>query len=448
MFENMDVRVKEVIGNIRKHGYEAYIVGGAVRNMLLGFSAGDYDIVTSALPQEIMEISPKSIPTGLKHGTVTVLNRGLPIEVTTMRTEDTYSDMRHPDEVIFVKNLADDLKRRDFTVNAMAWDPTEDKITDLFGGREDLKKRIIRTVGDPDRRFSEDALRMMRAVRFASQYNFNLEPRTFLSVIRNASLINKVSAERIRTELFKILMSEVPSRGLFLLLYTGLMAEILPELTPMAGFHQFSNWHDKDVFSHTMSVADNTPEDLNLRIAALFHDSGKPYTFTMDEKGMGHFYGHEDESVKIADKVLRRLKCDNKTREMVLKIIGRHMVSQDIKKDYKIKNLIRDFGKENIHYFFEFRKADFGGKPMEPAAEEKFSQLKQRVDEIMDDKEPLEIKDLDIRGEDLTAIGFERGPEIGKVLEALLQLVLRDPRLNRKKILSEQALKMKERNEI
>lgn len=448
MFENMDKRVEDVIDNIRSHGFEAYIVGGAVRNMLLGLPVGDYDVVTSALPSEIIEISEKSIPTGIKHGTVTVLNGGLPIEVTTMRTEDTYSDMRHPDEVVFVKNLADDLKRRDFTVNAMAWDPSEDKITDLFGGREDLEKRIIRTVGDPDRRFAEDALRMMRAVRFASQYNFNLDPKTFLSVIKNAPLINKISAERIRTELFKILMSEVPSRGLFLLLYTGLMAEILPELTPMAGFHQFSNWHDKDVFSHTMSVADNTPEDLNLRIAALFHDSGKPYTFTMDEKGRGHFYGHEDVSVKIADTVLRRLKCDNKTREMVLKIIGKHMVSQDIKKDYKIKNLIRDFGKENIHYFFDFRKADFGGKPMEPGVEEKFNHLKQRVSEIIDEKEPLEIKDLDIKGKDLTAAGFQKGPEIGKALEALLQLVLRDPRLNRKEILTEQALKMKERNEI
>lgn len=436
----------KLLETYKKNSYKAYIVGGAVRNTLLGINVSDYDIVTDALPEESIALFKRTLPTGIKHGTITVFIGSSSFEVTTMRKEGSYSDMRHPDRVEFVKNIEEDLKRRDFTVNAMAYDLEKDEIIDLFGGRDDLKKGLIKTVGDPNLRFSEDALRILRAVRFASQYNFNIEAETLKAMAEKAYLINRVSMERIYQEFKKILESPKPSIGISLMIYTGLFKEIFPELLPMAGFNQFSSYHDKDVLFHSLKVMDMTENDHILRLAALFHDSGKPYSFTRDEEGRGHFYGHEEISAKIADDVLKRLRTDKKTRELVVKIVSKHMVALDIKKEYKIKNLIRYMKKENMDYFFKFKKADFEGKPMEKGVESKFLILKNRVSKIIKDKEPLEIEDLDIKGDDLRALGLQ-GKKLGLVLNELLEEVLKNKDLNRKSILIDHAVKIREKLE-
>lgn len=459
-----DDGVKFIINTLNKNGFEAYLVGGAVRNSLLDnfeinseafrtsnenhynmkkvIDEYDFDITTSAKPSDVQNLFSKTIPTGLKHGTVTVLYNNKPYEVTTFRSEDDYSDGRHPDNVSFVTDLSSDLKRRDFTVNAMAYDINKDEVIDLFSSKKDLTMRLIRTVGNPDERFNEDALRLLRAIRFASQYNFNIEANTFISISKNAHLIKKVSVERIYTELSKILLSKKPSIGIRLLLNSSLLSYILPELLPMASFNQFSKYHDKDVFEHTLSVLDHVPNNLVMRLTALFHDSGKPYTYFMDEKGFGHFYGHEEVSTKIAFEALNRLKVDKKTINAVTLLISKHMVPLGIKKRVKIKKLINELGKENIDNFFDFKLADYGGKIDD--VDESYYNLKNKVREIIDLKEPLTVKDLAINGEDLKNIGFKNGPLIGETLNRLLEIVLTDPSKNTKESLLELIKEMKD----
>ena len=432
---------------LNKNGYQCYIVGGYVRDQIMGITNdknSDIDLVTDAKPENVIHLFKRTVPTGLKHGTVTVLTHDRAYEVTTFRQDGEYIDSRHPEEVKFVTDIKDDLIRRDFTVNAMAYNIQTDTVLDLYGGQKDIANRLIRAVGNPDTRFKEDALRIIRGIRFASTLNFNIEPETFKSMSDNSHLLNKISKERIYTELKKILMSPVPSIGLNLLLYSGVLKVILPELLPMAGFKQFSSFHDKDVWFHTMQVVDNTRPELSLRIAALFHDSGKPQSFSMDEKGKGHFYGHELISSKTADSVLTRLKADNETKALVKTIIDKHMVSLDMKKQIKIKRLITDFGKDKIDFFFEFKKADLGGKPGDPVDNEKFNILQNKVNSIIVNNEPLEIKDLKINGNDLLSLGYDNGPKIGIALNEMLQEVLNNPALNDEDELIKIALRLKE----
>lgn len=432
---------------LNKNGHQCYIVGGYVRDHIMGITddkESDIDLVTDAKPENIIHLFKKTIPTGLKHGTVTVLTHDGSYEVTTFRQDGEYLDSRHPEEVKFVTDIKDDLIRRDFTINAMAYDIQTGTLLDLYGGQKDISNRLIRAVGDPNTRFREDALRIIRGIRFASTLNFNIEPKTLKSMSDNCHLLNNISKERIYTELKKILMSPVPSIGLNLMLYTGVLKVILPELLPMAGFNQFSSFHDKDVWFHTMQVVDNTRPELHLRLAALFHDAGKPHSFTMDENGKGHFYGHELISSMMAEEILTIFKSDNETKALVKTIIDKHMVSLEMKKPIKIKRLITDFGKDKVNLFFEFKKADLGGKPGDPSDNEKFNTLLDKVTTIIQNNEPLEIKDLNINGNDLLSIGFENGPRIGTTLNQLLIEVLNNPALNNKDELIKIALRLKD----
>lgn len=433
----VDEGTKYILNTLKNNGYKGYIVGGAVRNSLMredmygDLVKKDYDIdlMSDAKPDDIIRLFDKTMPTGLKHGTVTILYNNIPYEITTFRSDGEYEDNRHPDEVIFVDNVEDDLKRRDFTVNAMAYDIFKDEVIDLFGGTKDLSMRILRCVGEPDKRFKEDSLRILRGIRFASQYNFNIEPKTFISMCNNAHLLKNISSERIYSELSGILLSPVPSRGVNLMLKSGVLFQVLPELLPMAGFNQFSPYHDKDVFDHTMSVLDNVEADIILRLTALFHDSGKPTSYFMKEDMKGHFYGHENISAEIADSSLKRLKVDNRTRKLVTMLIEKHMVPLTIKKRIKIKKLINELGEENLDYFFKFKLADYGGKIDD--VDSRYYRLKDTVYEIIENHEPLKISDLNISGNDLKSIGITEGKKIGDILNYLLEIVLADPAMNK-----------------
>ncbi len=442
---HLDQGSLQIIHTLQNNGHEAYLVGGSVRNALLSGKTTDFDITTSAEPEVLMTLFPHTVPTGLEHGTVTVILDHIPYEVTTYRTEGEYLDRRHPTSVQFVSELAEDLKRRDFTINAMAYDPVTGYLVDHFGGQADLKSRLIRAVGNPSERFTEDALRIIRGIRFAAQLDFNIEAETFKAMSELSRLLVHISQERIWSELTRILMTERPSVGIELLLYSGALHVILPELLPMAGFQQFSPYHDRNVFFHTMQVLDNTRPYLPLRLAALFHDAGKPATFSMDEDGKGHFYGHESLSVDLARDIMIRLKVDNRTREQTLLLIRRHMTSLDMKKPVKIKRLIREFGKAEIELFFEFKQADHSGKAGGDTASAKFLQLRDKVRQIIADNEPLTLSDLAIRGQDLLQLGFPRGPIIGRVLDELLEEVLANPELNDPDTLRQRALQLKEK---
>lgn len=437
----------KIIETLQANGHEAYLVGGSVRNALLNGQTTDYDITTSAEPEVLMSLFSHTIPTGLAHGTVTVVLNRIPYEVTTYRTEGEYLDRRHPASVQFVRELAQDLKRRDFTINAMAFDPTSGHLVDHFGGQEDLKARLIRAVGNPSERFHEDALRIIRGIRFAAQLNFNIEAETFRAMTELSRLLEHISQERIYAELSRILLTERPSVGIGLLLYSGALSVILPELVPMAGFQQFSPYHDKDVFFHTMQVLDNTRPYLPLRLAALLHDVGKPPTFSMDESGKGHFYGHEQLSEDLARQIMLRLKVDNRTREQALLLIRRHMTSMDMKKPLKLKRLIRDFGPEDIDLFFEFKLADHSGKAGGSGIDPRFHAMRTKVRQILEDHEPLNLSDLAIKGSDLLNLGIPRGPQIGRILEELLDDVLANPDLNTPQYLLDRALQLKEKTD-
>lgn len=440
----LDTGSMHIIKTLQNQGFEAYLVGGSVRNALLKGTTTDFDITTSATPEDIMALFTHTIPTGLQHGTVTIVLDHVPYEVTTYRTEGEYLDARHPSSVQFVRDLDLDLMRRDFTINAMAYNPITGDLVDRFGGREDLRIRMIRAVGNPSERFHEDALRIIRGIRFASQLNFNIEANTFKAMAELSRLLSHVSQERIYSELKGILMAPTPSVGIEMMLYTGALEVLLPELLPMAGFNQFSPYHDRNVFFHTMEVLDRTRAYLPLRLAALFHDTGKPHTFTMDDDGRGHFYGHEEASLEIAREVMERLKVDNKTRDTTLLLVGKHMTSLEMKKPVKIKRLIREFGKEDINLFFEFKEADMAGKSSYAIKYNKFTALKAKVDEIIENEEALDVKDLEISGRELIQMGYPKGPVIGEVLDILLQEVLANASLNSNDYLMERAQQLQE----
>lgn len=430
--------VSFILDKLNNHNYKAYIVGGCVRDSLLGNQPKDWDITTSALPDEIIKLFTKTIPTGLKHGTVTVVIHGGNFEVTTFRIESTYSDNRHPDRVFFTSNIAEDLGRRDFTINAMAYNPVE-SLVDIFDGQKDLHNKLIRCVGNPDQRFEEDALRMLRAIRFSTQLKFKLHEDTLNSIAKNCYLIQNVSLERIRDELIKILICNKPSIGIRLLYQTGLLKYILPELELCIGFNQHNLYHHLDVFDHSMDVLDFTPTHLIIRLAALLHDISKPKCFTLDENGNGHFYMHEREGAKEAEKILKRLRFDNNTISRVCILIREHMQGSTRLKTPSIKRLINRVGIENLDILFELKVADIKAhKP--PHNLDIVSELRGKASKIISEKQPLSVKDLKINGVDLIDIGIQKGKTLGAILNALLDAVIERPELNEKDLLLKLAL--------
>lgn len=437
--------VKTIIDTLKSQGYEGYIVGGCVRDSLLGKQPKDWDITTNALPEKTIEIFKdkgfRVVETGLRHGTVTIVMNKIGYEVTTFRIEGGYSDNRHPDYVSFTTSIKEDLSRRDFTVNAMAYNEVSG-LVDYFNGISDLDNKIIRTVGLAEDRFNEDALRMLRAIRFSAQLGFKLETKDlFISIKKNAELIKNISKERIREELSKILISDKPSTGIVTLKETGLLQYIIPELIPTIDFQQHNKHHDKDVFNHTLAVLDNTPDKLELRLAALFHDIGKPKCFTIGDDKQGHFYGHNKVSAQISREILKRLRFDNKTIDKVSLLVFEHMSKFDKIKLPGIKRFINRVGVENLEDLFQLQIADTKGSAKRSQDTSKIIDLKEKCQAILNEKQPLTVRDLAVNGDDLMKLGIKQGKEVGNALKMLLEYVLERPELNTKEKLSEIILK-------
>lgn len=425
-----------------ENGYRLYIVGGAVRDYFLGTENSDYDFCTDAKPQQVVSLFRKVIPTGIKHGTVTVLFRGESYEVTTFRSESDYSDGRHPDNVTYITDLHEDLSRRDFTINALAADCIQGNVTDDFDGLGDLGKGLVRAIGTPRERFKEDALRLMRLARFCSKLNFKPEEETFQAAKELAPTIANVSQERIYDELSKTIMTKVPSVGLSILEQTGILDVILPELTACRTIKQ-----DKvgscDVLEHSYNCIDAAAANdygLTVRLAALLHDIGKPSTMSFNQYGIMRFHGHDIQGSKMAKDVLRRLKCSNRTIDDVGLIIAEHMTRYTPDwTDGAVKRFIRRVGKQNLNMLFELQRCDQIASTGAPNTEE-YEAFMKRIMELED--QPMTLKDLAVTGEDLAKAGIPKSKAMGDVLGKLLEMVVDYPTLNDKEILTKQALEI------
>lgn len=435
--------IKQFAAVFKANGHSLYIVGGAVRDYLLGIENSDFDFTTDALPQEIINMFHAVIPTGIKHGTVTVLFKGNSFEVTTFRTETAYKDHRHPDEVNFVKDLYEDLSRRDFTVNAFAASCFDGKIIDLFNGKRDLKKKIIRAIGEPKQRFSEDALRLLRMCRFCSKLNFTPEKKTFQSACELSKTINYVSCERVFDEISKILSSSKPSIGIKLMEDCNLLSEILPEVADGRNIVQ-NKANANDVLEHVLIAVDAAAYykyDNLVRLALLLHDCGKnTKTQTKTPDGAVRFYGHDSEGSKLARKILKGFNCSNEIIERVSVLIANHMVKYDSTwTDGAVKRFINRVGKDNIDKLFELQWCDqiaSEGKSKQSEYDEFIERIKKA------ETEPLSIKDLEISGDDLFENGIPKSKVMGEILNSLLEIVLDNPSLNKKELLIKQALEL------
>lgn len=426
--------VQLIMNLLDNAGYESYIVGGCVRDSLLGLVPKDWDICTNALSKYTVELFEdqgyKVVPTGLKHGTVTIIIDSMAIEVTTFRIDGEYTDCRNPECVSFTNSLKEDLSRRDFTINAIAYNK-ELGLVDYFNGKKDLEDGLINTVGSSNERFSEDALRMLRAVRLSTKLSFDIGIKTAKSIFKNRKLIKNISAERIREELVKILMSDNPSRGIELFRSLGLLEIILPELQLCYGFDQHNPNHNKDVYFHILEVLKNSPNRLEVRLAALLHDIGKPNTFSIDDNGIGHFYKHHLESEEIARQILTRLRFDNKTINNVSILVREHMSRYDFLRTKNIKKFISRVGIENLDDLFELQIADIKGLALREGID-KVKKLRFECERVINENHPLSVKDLKINGYDLMSLGVPQGKDIGEILKQLLEIVLDRPETNNK----------------
>ena len=413
--------VTNCIDALENAGFSAYAVGGCVRDSLLGLTPHDYDLCTSALPEQTEAVfsSHRLILAGKKHGTVGVITDGGVVEITTYRTEGEYRDNRHPEWVEFVGNIEDDLARRDFTVNAMAYSPRRG-FADPFGGQDDLKGRCLRAVGDPIRRFREDSLRILRGVRFAVKYRLTVEPATADAMEQLSPLMDNLARERVFDELCKLLPLVTADD---LLRFAPILAAVIPELKPMISFNQKSPHHAYDLITHTAHVVENTPADLALRWAALLHDTGKVATFTTDETGRGHFYGHAKVSGEIADDVLRRLKAPTQLRESATELVQLHMTKIEPTKKV-VRRWLSRLGTETMEQLLTLQKADMSSKGTGiPGESAQFDRIRALLAEIQNENACLSLKDLAVNGHDLMDIGLS-GPQIGQAMNRLLDLVL------------------------
>lgn len=425
MVINIPSQVNRAIEILCSGGHSAYVVGGAVRNIIMGIPVNDWDITTSALPDETLELFKdyRTIETGIKHGTVTVIIDGVSLEITTYRIEHGYSDNRHPDKVDFTDKVDDDLSRRDFTVNAIAYSP-ETGFADPFGGCEDIEKEIIRCVGNPDKRFGEDALRILRALRFASVLGFEIDPETAESIHKNKHLLKNISVERIFVELSKLLCGK--NAADILHKFKDVIFFVLPELEPMNGCTQNHERHIYDVWGHTVAaVAVITPEPA-LRFAMLFHDSGKPHCKTTNKNGTDHFYSHGKTSKKIAFEILSRLKTSNKFRDVVCSLVEYHDFLPDKISKKTYKKYIAKFGIDTVENLFLIREADVLAQNPEFHKEslEQNEIGKKILNEIIKESTCFKISDLAINGNSLANIGIAPSPAMGKIMETLLDEVM------------------------
>lgn len=415
-----------IIQELEKHGHEAYMVGGCVRDSVLGRKPHDYDICTSATPDEILQAFPyeEIIPTGLQHGTVTILINKEPFEVTTYRIEGDYSDNRRPDNVTFTKNLVEDLRRRDFTINAMAYNPKTGLI-DPFNGMEDIKYKKIRCVGSAEDRFNEDALRILRAIRFEAQLGFAGLPETMFEIERQYERLNSISIERINSEFCKIVASE--QFCVELVLYPNVFSLFIPELKDLIGFQQNNSYHAYDVFDHTVHAIEKCEsDDLVTRLAVLFHDFGKPHSYQDGEDGIRHFKGHGKVSAEITDSIMKRLRFDNETRNNVVELVYYHDATFEIGRKY-VKRWLNKIGEKQFRRLLEVRKADIKGqKPdYEKSRIEKVDNIESVFEEILQEQECFSLKDLVVNGNDLKkTMNLKEGKNVGYWLNEILKRVM------------------------
>ncbi len=437
-------KIKELSERFENAGYTLYLVGGAVRDFLLGERNDDYDFTTDARPEEVMALfKGHTIPTGIKHGTVTVRFKGESFEITTFRTEGDYTDSRHPDSVVFVRSIQSDLERRDFTINAFAANTLTGEILDLHGGFEDLKCRKIKAIGDAEERFTEDALRMMRACRFAAKLGFEVEEKTFQAIVKLNGNIVKVSKERIKEELFKIIDAPFAIQGIELLRKSGLLANILPELNNCIGVQQLG-FHDKDVYTHsllTLQAATEMNYPITVKAAALLHDIGKPLTRAGNEIDGYTFYGHELKGEMLSKEILKRLKCSNEEINAISHLVREHMFSYTSEwSDAAVRRFILRVGLESIKNLFELRLCDIkaiSGKFSFSSLEE----LDNRIREELKRANALTLKDLKINGRILMDKDIAKGPMLGDTLNYLLDCVIENPALNTEEQLLALAIK-------
>ncbi len=445
-------KVNIIIEELNRQGFEAYAVGGCVRDMVLGREPEDWDITTSAKPLEVKKLFRRTVDTGIQHGTVTVLLDKEHFEVTTYRLDGIYEDNRHPKEVSFTSSLTEDLKRRDFTINAMAYNEREGFV-DLFGGLADIEKGIIRCVGSATERFDEDALRILRAIRFSAQLGFAIEEETLKAIRDKAAHLSHISAERIRAELTKLLLSEHPDR-LRTLYETGITAVILPEFDRMMVTPQKNIHHIYNVGEHTIRAVEEVAEGPGrdhftiaersvLRWTMLLHDIEKPSTISLGKDGQNHFYGHQEKGAITAKNILKRLKFDNDTLDSVTHLIRWH--------DYRfvltpagMRKAAAKIGKDYMELLFEVNRADTSAKNPEHT-QEKFEKLKEArklYAQILDKQECVSLKELAVNGRDLIEEGFQPGKELGDFLNRLLEAVIEHPELNQKETLLEMVKRM------
>ena len=423
--------VLELMDRLEDRGHECWAVGGCVRDHLMGITPHDYDCCTAATPEQMQEIfaDRQLVLAGLKHGTVGVVTDGGVVEITTFRTEGSYADSRHPDWVRFVRDLREDLARRDFTVNAMAYSPRRG-LSDPFGGREDLKAGLLRAVGDPVRRFREDALRILRGLRFAARFGFRIEENTLRAMHTEIAGLDALARERVMTELTGFLRAAAARD---LVNAAELLCRCIPELTPTVGFDQKNPNHVHDVFGHMAQVVENVPPTAELRLAALLHDIGKPAVFSLDAGGVGHFYGHAAVSADLADQILLRLKASNALRDEVVFLIRHHM-DHYLPEEKTARRLLSRHGLPRMERLLDLQAADLGGKgagaPDAPLRE--LEQLRQMLRTLARQEGVLTLKTLAVTGRDLMARGMAPGPELGRTLNALLSRVIAGELPNRR----------------
>lgn len=436
----------EIIHTLQEKGYEAYLVGGCVRDSILKRPIHDYDITTSATPNEMLEIfkDKRIIETGLQHGTITIVVDGEPYEVTTYRIDGNYSDSRRPDKVTFTKNLEEDLKRRDFTINAMAYN-NEVGLVDPFNGMEDIKYHKIQCVGKPEDRFAEDALRILRAIRFASQLNFVLEQNTGYVLHKMYRNLENISIERINSEFCKIALSSE------LYIQIGLFREVfslfIPEIKDMFGFQQNNPYHIYDVWNHTVRAVqayecdcepDLNPRDLITSLAVFFHDIGKPHCYQDSEDSIRHFKGHGRVSADMTDDIMKRLRFDNDTREKVVELVYYHDATFEVGKKY-VKRWLNKIGEEQFRRLLNVRRADIKAQAdiNQETRLQKIDNIGYILEEVLQDDECFSLKALAVNGKDLITIGYKSGKEIGEVLNNLLDSVISGENINEKEKLLE-----------
>ena len=434
-------KVKRIIQTITDAGYEAYAVGGCIRDSILGREPDDWDITTSAMPYQVKELFPRTIDTGILHGTVTVMLDKEGFEVTTYRIDGEYEDSRHPREVTFTPSLIEDLKRRDFTINAMAYND-EAGLVDIFDGMRDIEKGLIRCVGNPMERFTEDALRMMRAVRFSAQLGYEIEEQTCKAIRQLAPNLCHISAERIQAELVKLVISPHPE-NLRIAWETGITAVILPEFNDCMKTQQHNPHHCYSVGEHTLKAMEAIRADKVLRLTMLFHDIGKPEKLITDEKGIDHFYGHPALSEEMSRNILRRLKFDNHTIHLVSRLVRYH--------DYKVEPIQRNVrraimkvGEDIFPYLFEVKQADIDAQS-DHLRQEKLKNLEdvRRIyEQIIKEQQCVSLKTLAVTGKDLIEAGMKPGKELGEVLQRLLDFVVEDPSRNKKELLLKEAFEI------